>query len=233
MNLLRPRRSTSKTRRRSPTCEENQQENIVQHPFAFRNFASACKFLHYCRDWTIPDGSRPMFDDELTDIYSSNDKFRLIPLLLQHRRYRSEVTAVNYHFNTISTPPRLHVTYAKNKLITSGDIQRAEELETILKQNIVQEEYNTFFQRITEFMARHMSPKIARILRRNLLPLQKIGFYIQNMLRIWNGSDYSVRRGQGQTWRYLDSCFPLEGKGNNAHGIYFLQDFRSCRTHHS
>jgi len=168
--------------------EENQQENIVQHPFAFSNYASACKFLHYCRHWSIPEGSQPMFEDELTDLYSPNDKFRLIPLLLQHRRYRSEVTAVNHHFNTISTPPRLHVTYAKNRLITSGDIQRAEELETILKQNIIQGEYNTFFQRITEFMARHMSPKICSNPSTESLAAAKDWILHTKHAYGWNGS---------------------------------------------
>ena len=182
---------------------ENQQGNIVQHPFAFSNFAASCKFLHFCRHWTSSDGSQPVFEDDSSDLYRLNDKFRLIPLLLQHRRYQSEATAVNYHFDTISTPPRLHFTYAKNKLITSGDIQRAEELETILKQNVLEADFNTFFRKIAEFMARHMSPKIARILRENFVPLQKIRYYIENLLRSKTDpiSQFDNERDRpGDTW---------------------------------
>jgi hypothetical protein len=52
-------------------------------------------------------------------------------------------------------------------------------------------------------MARHMSSKIARILRRNLLPLRKIGHYIQDMLR--SGKDPITqfddgRDRPGDTW---------------------------------
>lgn len=153
----------------------------------FRNihdFNFACKLIHECRHLELLRLPRP--PPQILCMHTRQQKYvidrlRLIPLLLQHRRYRSEVTAIFCQFELTSKPLSVSIVFAKNKALTNSDIQRADEAVELIKQYVPGSRAE-FFTAIMKYVSKYSFAKIARVFRNTLVSYRDVTILLAKTL---------------------------------------------------
>jgi hypothetical protein len=166
-----------------------------------QEFEIACRLIHDCRHVEIARSDVKLSRAPSPDVGGRRyilDRLQIISHLLQHRRYRSEVTAISCLFEPASSPPRLRVVFAKNKTLTPDDLKRAESIVDLVKQNA---DWPIFRDSVMDYLVMHSAAKFGCIFRRAILSYRDLTIYIENTVR-------SESREIPDSW--LSDCFGAE-----------------------
>ena len=150
-----------------------------------RDFEIACRLIHDCRHVEVARSDLILSRAPSPDVGGRRyilDRLQIISHLLQHRRYRSEVTAISCIFEPASSPPRLKVVFAKNKTLTPDDLKRAESIVDLVKQNVTGD-WPIFRDTVMDYLVMHSAAKFGCIFRRALLSYRDLTIYIENTVR--------------------------------------------------
>ena len=150
-----------------------------------RDFEIACRLIHDCRHVEIGRSDLIFSRAPTPDIGRRRfilERVQIISHLLQHRRYRSEVTAISCIFEPSTTPPRLKVVFAKNKTLTPDDLKRADSIVELVKQNAAAD-WDVFRDKVLEYLVTHSAAKFGWIFRQALLSYRDLAIYIEKTVR--------------------------------------------------